>query len=59
LRLTRGLGGMLKMMLAMNLTKRSHQKYFSMPDHRTFSRRVFFQRDQGGSDNCVAGVEVA
>jgi hypothetical protein len=51
-------------MLAMNLTKPLIQKYFSMPDHRTFSRLVSFQlvsfqNDQGGIADSVAGVEVA
>jgi len=48
----------------MNLTKALIQKYFSKPDHRIFSRLVFFQvvslqNDQGVIGNQVAGVEVA
>jgi hypothetical protein len=45
--------------LAMNLTKAPNQKYFSKPDHRTISRLVSFQNDQGGIGNCIAVVEVA
>jgi len=45
--------------LAMNLTKAPDQKYFSKPDHRTISRLVTCQNDQGGIGNRVAVVEVA